>query len=329
MGDRADVAQTIFMNDEGEMRSGWRVLAFLVLLLGALILLSTLVGALGALAPELGYFLALPPTEEGIAMRAVGFQIVNSVIKLSAALVATTIAARALEHRSFASVGFRLHRGWRMDFASGSVTGAATLSLAVAISWAAGALAFEVNTSDGLTMARNFAILFFFFLVAAAFEELLFRGFAFQALLHNLGAAAAIAITSLLFAILHLRNPNASLFSFATLNTVLAGVWLGVAYLKTRSLWLATALHYSWNFVMVFIFGLPVSGITIFADMGWLKGHDTRMTWLSGGGYGPEAGAAATAALIISTIFIRRSRSFKPSEETLAPVTNEQWPKGE
>jgi hypothetical protein len=161
-------------------------------------------------------------------------------------------------------------------------------------------------------------MLFFFFLLSGAFEELLFRGFAFQALVHNIGAVPAILITSTLFGLAHLSNYNASAFS--TINTILSGVWLGVAYLMTRSLWLATALHYSWNFVMAFVFGLPVSGTSTLSQLAWLRGSSQSPEWLSGGEYGPEGGAAATLVLILSTLVIWKSGLFKPSEEMLAAI---------
>src|SRR6185369_14096246 len=161
-------------------------------------------------------------------------------------------------------------------------------------------------------------ITFGFFLAAGAFEELLFRGFAFQALTHNLGGAAAIGITAVFFGAAHIGNDNASVFS--TINTILAGVWLGLAYLITRSLWLATALHYSWNFAMAFVFGLPVSGFTTFDGVSWLQGHSGSPLWVSGGSYGPEAGMCSTVALLVSTMVIWRSGFFKASPEMLAAI---------
>ena len=116
----------------------------------------------------------------------------------------------------------------------------------------------------------------------------------------------------------HIGNDNASVFS--TINTILAGVWLGIAYLITRSLWLATALHYSWNFAMVFVFGLPVSGFTTFNGVSWLQGHPGSPLWVSGGSYGPEAGMCATLALLVSTMVIWRSGFFKASPEMLAAI---------
>jgi membrane protease YdiL (CAAX protease family) len=112
---------------------------------------------------------------------------------------------------------------------------------------------------------------------------------------------------------LHLYNPGVTLFS--TVNTVLAGIWLGVAYWKTRSLWLATALHVSWNLAMVFVFGLPVSGLTDYSEMGLLMGRPGSPAWLSGGDYGPEGGAAATLMLLASTFVIWKSGLFGVSPE--------------
>jgi hypothetical protein len=93
-----------------------------------------------------------------------------------------------------------------------------------------------------------------------------------------------------------------------------------LAYLMTRSLWLATALHYSWNFAMVFIFGLPVSGFITLGDVAWLRGTIGAPAWISGGSYGPEGGVAATVALLLSTLAIWKSGLFTTSDEMLAAI---------
>lgn len=318
MSGSVDVASKIFFDEVGELRSGWRVLAFVVLLIVSLTLISTFVAGLGAMIPQLGYYFLQPGESEGLGARAFAAFSISQGVNLASAIAASAIAARALERRSFASVGFKLHRGWLRDFATGSVLGAGSLAMAVAISAAAGALIINAQVTGGPIFARNFAFLLIFFLIAAAYEELLFRGFAFQAIVQGLGPFAAIAITSMLFGVAHIPNKNATLFS--TVNTALAGVWLGVAYIKTRSLWLATALHYSWNFATVFLFGLPVSGFTTFDQLAWLDGELLPPEWLSGTSYGPEGGAAATVAVLLSTLIIWKLRLFSPAEDMVAEI---------
>ena len=326
MSDFASAARSVFKNGEGEFRSGWRILTFLILFQIFLIIIGAVVVGFGAvISGDYGAALQLliePPSTEPVTAQGLVRIVVSRSALLVSALAASAVCARLLERRSFASVGYKLHEGWLKDFSLGNLLGAVTLALAVAVTAAAGAVAFYGRSSNTATALADAAILFFVFLIAAAFEEVLVRGFIFQALLHNSqvvlgprGVVVPIAITSLAFGIMHMFNPNATLFAVA--NTVLAGVWLGVAYLKTRSLWLATALHTAWNFTMVFVFGLPVSGITMHKEMALMVGESRPPLWLSGGDYGPEGGAAATAALIICTIAIIKLRAFRASEEML------------
>jgi membrane protease YdiL (CAAX protease family) len=309
----------IFINDEKELRSGWRVLLFFLAFTLAIIFIRGIAATLAKLIPTLRFLTSEPLTDDPAASR---FRLLSLLIvqieTLAAAVIASFVCARWLERRTLSSVGFKLHRGWLKDFALGSLLGAAALAFAVGLEAAARAVHFTVQTTDVAMLARNFVYLYFFFLMAGAFEELMFRGFPLQALIHNIGGWTAVSITSIFFGLAHIANTNASIFS--TINTILAGAWLGTAYLMTRSLWLATALHYSWNLVMVFVFGLPVSGITTFQNLAWLHGESKPPVWISGGDYGPEAGAAATLALLISTLVIWKSGWFRPTAEMLDAI---------
>lgn len=318
MSEPLDVARRIFMNDESELRCGWRVLVFVFVFIVAEMLLAGLIKVAGTLFPVLSFMADQRTSGEALSTRGVLLLYVNAGRDLSAALIATIVCAHVLEHRSLASVGYKLHRGWFKDISLGSLVGCCSLAIAVGVAAVAGAVTFNVRAENPRMLGTGLLITFGFFLAAGAFEELLFRGFAFQALTHNLGGAAAIGITAVFFGAAHIGNDNASVFS--TINTILAGVWLGLAYLITRSLWLATALHYSWNFAMVFVFGLPVSGFTTFNGVSWLQGHPGSPVWVSGGSYGPEAGMCATLALLVSTMVIWRSGVFKASPEMLAAI---------
>jgi hypothetical protein len=152
----------------------------------------------------------------------------------------------------------------------------------------------------------------FLYLIAAFFEELLMRGFPFQALLRDYPTWASVVVMSVIFATFHNANPSFSLLAF--LNTFLAGVWLSIAYLKTRSLWLCTGLHTGWNFAMGVIFGYPVSGTD--RPTGTLLGNIVRGNhWITGGNYGPEGGVVATVIIIIGAYWLWRTKFFRKSEE--------------
>jgi len=319
MSELNNIGAKLFLNPEGELRCGVRVLAFFFMLIVLVTLLGVIIGATGVLFPQSRELLPggarladLPPYKAVISMG------IERIMMLVATLAASAICARFLERRSFGSTGYGFHRGWLRDFISGSALGTVTLCIAVAIATIAGAMSFASQSHSVAFVAGSFAGLFLVFLIAAAFEEALIRGFAFQAITHNLGPVVALVSTSVLFGALHLGNDDVTTLS--TINTVLAGVWLGAAYLVTRSLWLATALHYSWNLVMAFVFGLPVSGFTVYKSLAILDGTGGNPVWMSGGAYGPEGGVAATVAMIISTLIVWKSGFFKPSEDMLAAI---------
>jgi membrane protease YdiL (CAAX protease family) len=155
-------------------------------------------------------------------------------------------------------------------------------------------------------------------LIAAAIlpgfmEEVLFRGILFRWLEEFAGSWAALAVTSALFGLAHIMNPNATWFSSFTI-AVEAGVLLGGAYMLTRSLWMPIGLHAAWNFTQGFIFDVPVSGLD---QEGLVTARLSGPEILSGGAFGLEA---SVIALIIATaagvwlvvLSVRRGELVKP-----------------
>ena len=82
--------------------------------------------------------------------------------------------------------------------------------------------------------------------VQSAFEELLFRGYVFQALLAGTNALVATVVISILFSTAHLANPHANWVSGLTLAGF--SVLFCIAFIKTGALWFPAGLHFGWNF---------------------------------------------------------------------------------
>jgi hypothetical protein len=147
------------------------------------------------------------------------------------------------------------------------------------------------------------------FAAAAAAEEVIFRGYAFQALVQGIGAWPAILVSSALFAYAHGGNDHVDAIALA--NIFLAGIMLAVAYLKTRSLWFATALHLAWNWVMSALLDFPVSGLQLNTPL--YSARETGADWWTGGAFGPEAGVAATLVIAAGTVWMLRTRRLSES----------------
>ena len=310
----------LFINSAGRLRSGWRLIIFLLILL----LLGIVVGlVLGKVAEFVARDL-VPPG-------AIAYYIENLIFRLVSllfALAAGFICARGLEGLPWRSLGLWFHAGWARDLFFGSVIGLVSLAVAIVIATVTGGLRFTFSgrgalAQVGLTLLLSAAL----FIVAALAEEALFRGYPLQTLTRAHLAWLAVFLTSVPFAAVHLRNPNVAA-GFTFINTALAGVWLAVAYLRTRSLWFPLGVHWAWNWALGSLFGLPVSGITDLAPHPLLRGTDLGPAWLTGGSYGIEGGLACTITLIISTIFIWRTRlvNATPEMKTLTSQENPaQW----
>jgi len=125
-------------------------------------------------------------------------------------------------------------------------------------------------------------------------EELLFRGILFRWLEEFAGSWFALAMTSALFGLAHMFNPNATaLSSFAI--ALEAGVLLGGSYMLTRNLWMAIGLHAAWNFTQGWIFDVPVSGTD---QNGLVEAQLSGPELLSGGAFGLEA---SLIAMVVAT----------------------------
>ncbi|WP_369049311.1 lysostaphin resistance A-like protein [Tenacibaculum sp. UWU-22] len=149
---------------------------------------------------------------------------------------------------------------------------------------------------------------------SAIFEETLFRGIIFRILEEKLGSYIALIISSLIFGMLHLANPNSSLITGIGL-AIQAGLLLGAAYIYSRNLWFPIAIHFAWNFTQSAIFGASVSGNAISKTLITSKIEGAK--WFTGGQFGPEGSIQATifcliAAIILLTLSYKEGKIIKP-----------------
>lgn len=305
----------IFVNDFGRLRSGWRTLIFVLAALAVFFVMGTILRAGYVVLHELGPFPRL------------GFlpDLLFRLATVASALGAGYLCARFLEGLPWRSLGLTLHKHWWRDLLVGCVIGFAGLALAVGIAAAAGGLRFTFRGGAGvaLPVLRSLLGSAFLFFVAALAEEALFRGYPLQTFSRAGLAGLGILLTLALFGYVHLNNPNATL-GMTLVNTSLAGLWLGIGYLRTRSLWFVQGLHWSWNWALGSFFGLPVSGLNLVSNP-LLTSNDLGPAWITGGNYGIEGGIAGTIALVIVTLFTWRTRLVSATPE-LEKLTSQENP---
>lgn len=187
------------------------------------------------------------------------------------------------------------------QFLAGFAISAVLITIAVASLALFGSLSLGFNFS-GRAIAHE--ILVVILLVGGALlEELSFRGYPFQRLVEAARPVGAIVVLSILFGAVHLQNPNAGgVLSLGFLNTILVGVLFAYAYLRTKTLWLPIGMHFSWNFFLGVVYGLPVSGLRDFSIVVRSTAHGPRI--LTGGAYGIEGSLPGTLVLLVGFLLV-------------------------
>jgi membrane protease YdiL (CAAX protease family) len=304
-GERME-AHNFFINEEGHLRSGWRLAIFAVAFLICIQICQALL--------FWGFAVALNRSQVELSNSNWAFAAGHGAILISATLAGWGCGA-LLEELPFRALGCSPHRGWLKNLGLGSALGAATLFLAALLATMTRGIHFRFDSAGERAIGETLATSALLFVFAAAAEEVLFRGYPLQTLTRANLAWLGVLLTSVPFAAVHLNNPHA-VPGFTFVNTALAGVWLAVAYLRTRSLWLPLGLHWAWNWAQASLLGLPVSGIERIAPAPLLHAMNAGPDWLTGGSYGIEGGAACTVALLISTLVIWRTKLFSRTDVT-------------
>jgi len=291
-----------FINGEGRLRAGWRLLAqFLLNNAGALLLGSLILVAVGGLSA--GGTGQAPPAY------------LNAALYAGAALSATAsvwVAGRFLDRRPFSGFGLRLNRVWWSDLGFGLLLGGLLMTVIFLVQLAAGWVtvtgAFEAVGGGAFFPAVLTPVALF--LCVGFYEELVSRGYQLTNLAEGLNATRigprgavllAWVLSSSFFGLLHIFNPNTTILS--TLNIVLAGLMLGFGYVLTGELAIPIGLHVTWNLFQGNVYGFPVSGLDpIGATV--LTTEQAGPDLLTGGPFGPEGGLLAPAAMVLSLVLI-------------------------
>jgi uncharacterized protein len=282
----------IFFNPYGRLRSGWRLMIFLLILIVLDIVWEQSVRTLYGFVSTYRS-IPYPDFLLGLAFR--GGLLVT-------ALGLGYACAHILEELPWRSLGASFHKGWLKDLVIGSALGFLTLAVGVVVAMVGRGVSFSINPVNWSAVIKSMIGSVVLLVVAAFAEEAMFRGYALQTLTRAKLAWLGVALTLALFGVAHLTNPN-TVPGFTFINTSIAGLWFAIAYLRTRSLWLPLGLHWAWNWALGWFFGLPVSGLKV-ASHPLMTASDTGPFWLTGGTYGIEGGLAGTIALALGTLVI-------------------------
>ena len=187
-------------------------------------------------------------------------------------------------------------RKFKEDTFLGFITGGGIIIVGFFISYLVGNIDVKLTTTSCLNCILNLII----FLIIAFSEELIFRGYILNKLIEVMSKYWALVISAFIFAFLHIFNPNFSIISF--LNIFLAGILLGLLFIRSKSLWAPIIQHFSWNYFQGPIFGYKISGIQT-SDTLFVSTINSN-NLINGGNFGFEGTLLCLVLQIIFIIFL-------------------------
>lgn len=235
-----------------------------------------------------------------------GFVLTTSAITIGA-VVSIWLAAKGLDNRPWQHFGVLFEWKTLTQCALGFILAGIAIGIIFLIEYAAGWITFtgfgwqQINTSSYFW---SFSGYFLLMILVGFHEELVFRGYQIVNISEGLNMPAvtrekavwgAVILSSVIFGIGHVFNPNAGWLS--TINIVFAGIVLAFPFIITGRLSLSIGLHIGWNFFQGGIFGFSVSGTTGRASLIQIQQNGPDI--LTGGAFGPEAGLLGILGLIL------------------------------
>ena len=288
-------------NRFGQVRSGWIILIAMVAYdrlslvssIGIIEVLRKILIATGDINPATGEVSGLVDWFNDVSLP-VAFQILTDVLMLAVPIVIWRLVMKhSVREMGLDSLSCKQSR---KDGAAGMLLGIVHCSVIFLLVLTIGK---GRIVSDGITVSGlTFWWLVAFVLVGIA-EEALNRGFLMAVLRRCRNVPVIIIVPSVIFGLLHLRNPGVTFFSFS--NIVLAGILFSYMFLRSGSIWMCIGYHITWNIFQGVVYGMPVSGLQ---PPGIITTKYMESNLLNGGAFGIEGGILTTIMTLLSFLFV-------------------------
>jgi uncharacterized protein len=208
------------------------------------------------------------------------------LVEFSATGLVLLAWVRLVERRSLATIGLVGGKRAR-TFGTGLAIGVATSFAIVAAIWLAGgysAAGFaKAFAAPGALLKIGFLLICF--AVQSSVEEILFRGWLLSAVARKLGGGFGVALTSLVFMLLHYGpGQHWSVMLGTFLFSLFACAWV----LKTGNIWGVMGWHTGWNWLLAVGFEVPITGLDAHLPALLVKLIPIGPGSLTGGAQGPE-----------------------------------------
>lgn len=218
------------------------------------------------------------------------------VCQLAGTLFTVWLFQKYINREPFSSIGIQFN-GYEDDFIFGLLIGLGLIVMGFGI-----LIIFNFISITSLQFSFIDQLFYLcLFAVVSLNEEIAMRGYILQNLSSSFNKYIALAMSSLVFMIMHIGNPNMS--AIPLFNLFLAGLFLGIYCIHRKNLWFPIGAHFTWNYFQGPVLGFEVSGNevnSLFIQR--LDGSDL----ITGGQFGFEGSIILTTFMIIGIIYLDR-----------------------
>ena len=188
---------------------------------------------------------------------------------------------------------------------TGLLIGTAVMLFLILLSSVSGAVTYRYQSFHFLILP----LIFFVFIQCCA-EEILLRGYVPAVLDPHHSQDAVAFVSGSLFIFHHIFNMDSLGFStLFCLNVFLLGVWFYYLVRLEGNFWIACGLHTAWNYIQIFIFGVPSCGSCYPVSL--IGGSNTSSSFFFDYVYGLEGSLCTTVVvslLIMITLHLLKRR---------------------
>lgn len=262
--------KTNFLIGKSGLRAGWRLLIYLLIVVGG-----------GAVIATVAQMIFHPhPGARMTGWILLWEELIGFALVLGGALIMSRI-----ERRPIGEYGLPASEMFGKKFWLGFLFGLLEISVLIWLIRIFGGYCFGAIALQGSEIIKMGLLYLVGFTLVGLFEEFLFRGYTQHTLAETVGFWPAALVLSLLFGSAHLMNPGEGWVGAA--SVVMIALFFCFSLKRTGSLWYAVGLHASFDWGETFLYSVPNSGAI-------MQGHLSNAVlgagpkWLTGGTVGPE-----------------------------------------
>lgn len=267
------------------IRAGWRLLIFVCIFEGLLVLCTAIVVAFNH-----GEIPNFQQTTPRMILLGEGMQLLS-------ALVAAWIMSK-IEARNFRDYGLPAKGAFGVKFWQGIIFGFAAITFLLVVMRGLHVFYFGPIALRGSELIRYACEWGVVFLLVGFLEEFLFRAYPLFTLATGVTFWPAAILVSLFFGYVHRSNPGESWLGL--LDVAAAGFLFCIIVRRTGDLWMAIGFHAAWDWGQTYFYGVADSGLVAPGHL--FNSHLAGPAWLSGGSVGPEGSWLCLALEVILCI---------------------------